>query len=171
MSGHYELRSPLPFLSQSYFLYEDHRRKEERKNYPFCRIIHFAQLITTNVIAICTRGEPSHAGLDDSSIIPPDTNGVDVPEIVGILRLNSRHQMNLPLSRSINPPSLPFPCLVASETTRAIARETRGTFAAYRVSNLELEPPKISPSSSVNRDSAIPNFPLSSRASKRQLAR
>lgn len=38
----------------------------------------------------------------DSSIIPRDTNGVDVPEIAGILRLNS-HPRNEPPSPSTNP--------------------------------------------------------------------
>lgn len=107
--------------------------------------------------------------MDDSSIIPPDANGVDVPEIAGILRLNSRHQMNPP-PPALHQRSLPFSCLVASETnerepSREKPAETRGTFAAYRVSNLQLEPPKIPPRL-YNRDSAIPNFPLSSRAWK-----
>lgn len=91
------------------------------------RTIHFAQLITTNVIAICARGRGKRREpwMDDSSIIPPDANGVDVPEIAGILRLNSRHQMNPP-PPALHQRSLPFPCLVASETNdeRAIARET-----------------------------------------------
>lgn len=73
-------------------------------------------------------------------------------------------------SPSRAPSTFPFPCLVASETnesepSREKPAETRGTFAAYRVSNLQLEPPKIPPRL-YNRDSAIPNFPLSSRASK-----
>lgn len=106
--------------------------------------------------------------MDDSSIIPPDANGVDVPEIAGILRLNSRHQMNPP-PPALHQRSRSRASLRAKRTTREPSREkpaeTRGTFAAYRVSNLQLEPPKIPPRL-YNRDSAIPNFPLSSRASK-----
>lgn len=74
-----------------------------------------------------------------------------------------------PSPRSINAPSRSRASLRAKRTTREPSREkpaeTRGTFAAYRVSNLQLEPPKIPPRL-YNRDSAIPNFPLSSRASK-----
>lgn len=134
------------------------------------RTIHFAQLITTNVIAICARGRGKRREpwMDDSSIIPPDANGVDVPEIAGILRLNSRHQMNPP-PPALHQRSRSRASLRAKRTTREPSREkpaeTRGTFAAYRVSNLQLEPPKIPPRL-YNRDSAIPNFPLSSRASK-----
>lgn len=71
------------------------------------RTIHFSQLIMTNVIAICARGRGKRREpwMDDSSIIPPDANGVDVPEIAGILRLNSRHQMNPPPPRA--PSTLP----------------------------------------------------------------
>lgn len=172
----YESRS-LSFRKDIFY----HRRKKQRKKEgkkstnrletTRRRTIHFAQLITTNVIAICARGRGKRRGpwMDDSSIIPPDANGVDVPEIAGILRLNSRHQMNPP-PPALHQRSLPFPCLVASETneresSREKPAETRGTFAAYRVSNLQLEPPKIPPRL-YNRDSAIPNFPLSSRASK-----
>lgn len=100
----YESRS-LSFRKDIF--YQDHRRKKQRKNGKKStnrlettrrRTIHFAQLITTNVIAICARGRGKRRGpwMDDSSIIPPDANGVDVPEIAGILRLNSRHQMNPP---------------------------------------------------------------------------
>ena len=134
------------------------------------RTIHFSQLIMTNVIAICARGRGKWRGprMDDSSIIPPDANGVDVPEIAGILRLNSRHQMNPP-PPALHQRSRSRASLRAKRTTREPSREkpaeTRGTFAAYRVSNLQLEPPKIPPRL-YNRDSAIPNFPLSSRASK-----
>lgn len=125
-----------PFVKNIF--YKDHRRKkkkrkkEEEKIVWKQRVVVFISISRYRTVNYDKRDRDLHTrarqvtravDLDDSSIIPPDTNGVDVPEIVGILRPNSHHEMNSLLHQ----PSLPFPCLVSSETNEreiAIARET-----------------------------------------------
>lgn len=131
-----------PFLSQKIFSTKTieekkkERKKEGEKIVWKQRVVVFISISRYRTVNYDKRDRDLHTrarqvtravDLDDSSIIPPDTNGVDVPEIVGILRPNSHHEMNPLLPFALHQPSLPFPCLVSSETNEreiAIARET-----------------------------------------------